>query len=165
MKINFYQDSSDIWAGIVAGKYKKSEEEFNTVRKQSSGDVLPNKPAVAPVATMNRSQTTSDVVNTNTVKLKINGNSGVSSSTVLSNSKIKYQNNNYLNGAVNGNGANPVYKRNLSGFGRGKFVTNPNLNNRSVGKIDRISFSSASSEPTGQHKQSNDEKKGNPFFY
>ncbi len=107
------------------------------------------------------------MINTNTVKLRINGNSGgaLYSSSNSSNNKSKNQKDNFLNGAPNRNGAIPAYKRNLSGFGRGKFVTNQNLNNNSVGKIDRISFSSASSEPTGQPKHSNDEKKNNPFFY
>ena len=93
--------------------------------------------------------------------MKVNGNGS-------SNNNIKNENGNYLNGAknLNVNGALPVYKRNLSGFGRGKFVTNQNLNNNSVGKIDRISFSSASSEPiSSQLKKSDDAKKTNPFFY
>ena len=146
---------------MVAGKYKKSDEEFSTVRKQSSADLLPNKQLIPASTKINRSQTTSDVVNTNTVKMKVNGNGS-------SNNNIKNENGNYLNGAknLNVNGALPVYKRNLSGFGRGKFVTNQNLNNNSVGKIDRISFSSVSSEPiSSQLKKSDDAKKTNPFFY
>lgn len=121
---------------------------------------MPNKQLIPASTKINRSQTTSDVVNTNTVKMKVNGNGS-------SNNNIKNENGNYLNGAknLNVNGALPVYKRNLSGFGRGKFVTNQNLNNNSVGKIDRISFSSASSEPISQLKKSDDGKKTNPFFY
>jgi hypothetical protein len=171
----------------VAGKYKNDDPaSLAKVRKQSSGDLLPNKPSPthspalhSQAGKINRSLTSNEIyANNQPGTVKIKPNNGVN----MNHDSVKQKNQNgslrksgnvssptqlsSSNSSNNIDNSNRVYKRNLSGFGRGKFTTNQtNFNNNSVGKLDRLGSNTDGSKNKNELLNGADKRSGNPFFY